>query len=79
MLDPAAPSPLVLLLKRLFSPFACLVWALVLTMGFLGIRLVQQKWGVELLGGSGRLMEEARSAMQLNDWSTAKEAIQKIP
>lgn len=79
MPEPSSPSPLILVVKRLFSPFACLVWALVLAMLFLGIRLLEKKFDVEFLGGSGHLVEEARKAVQQKDWQTARGAIQKVP
>jgi len=78
-MDPTVPSPWILLLKRLSSPFACLVWLLVVVMVFLGVRIAAQKWGIELLGGSKRLMGKARVAVQQSDWETAREVIQAIP
>ena len=79
MLDPTSPSPLVSVAKRLFSPFACFVWALVLVMLYFGVRLVEKKFDVELLGSSGHLVEDARKAVQQSDWPAALQAIQKIP
>lgn len=79
MLAPTSPSLLVSVVKRLFSPFACFVWALVLVVLYFGIRLVEKKYDVELLGGSGHLLEDARKAVQQNDWPAALQAIQKIP
>lgn len=66
-------------LKRLFSPFACLVWALSLVVLYLGVRLAAQKFGLELFGGSGPLLERARTALEEDDWAAAREAIQKVP
>ncbi|MDZ4404481.1 hypothetical protein [Prosthecobacter sp.] len=79
MLDPISPNPLVSAVKRLFSPFACFVWVLVFVMLYFGVRLVEKKFDVELLGGSGHLVEDARKAVQQNDWPAALQAIQKIP
>lgn len=79
MPDLPTPSPLILVVKRLFSPFACFVWALVFVLLYFGVRLVEKKFDVELLGGSGHLLEDARKAAQQNDWPAALQAIQKIP
>lgn len=79
MLAPTSPNLLVSVVKRLFSPFACFVWALVLVVLYFGIRLVEKKYDVELLGGSGHLLEGSRKAVQQNDWPAAMKAIQKIP
>jgi len=70
---------MVVMLRRLFSPFACLAWGLVLVMLYLGLRLVEKQFGFELLGGSTQHIADARVAVQQNDWAGASAAIQKVP